>query len=31
MYMGAEEYRVWFKQAYDQYGTLYKSLGIAGK
>lgn len=27
MYMGAEEYKVWFKQAYDQYGLLYKSLG----
>ena len=31
MYMGAEEYKVWFKQAYDQYGVLYKSLGIDTK
>lgn len=31
MYMGAEEYNVWFKQAYDQYGTLYKSLGLQTK
>jgi putative tricarboxylic transport membrane protein len=31
MYQGAEEYKVWFKQAYDQYGTLYRSLGIDTK
>jgi tripartite-type tricarboxylate transporter receptor subunit TctC len=31
MYQGAEEYKVWFKQAYDQFGTLYKSLGIETK
>jgi len=31
MYQGAEEYKVWFKQAYDQYGMLYKSLGIETK
>jgi tripartite-type tricarboxylate transporter receptor subunit TctC len=31
MYQGAEEYRVWFKQAYDQYGTLIKTLGIETK
>lgn len=30
-YMPAAEYNVWFKQAYDQYGTLYKSLGIETK
>jgi tripartite-type tricarboxylate transporter receptor subunit TctC len=30
-YMGAEEYKVWFKQAYDQFGSLYKSLGIETK
>jgi tripartite-type tricarboxylate transporter receptor subunit TctC len=31
MYQGAEEYKVWFKQAYDQFGMLYKSLGIETK
>ncbi|HWI15274.1 MAG TPA: tripartite tricarboxylate transporter substrate binding protein, partial [Burkholderiales bacterium] len=31
MYQNAEEYKVWFKQAYDQFGTLYKSLGIDTK
>ncbi len=31
MYQNAEEYKVWFKQAYDQFGTLYKSLGIETK
>jgi tripartite-type tricarboxylate transporter receptor subunit TctC len=31
MYQGAEEYKVWFKQAYDQFGALYKSLGIETK
>lgn len=31
MYQPAEEYKVWFKQAYDQFGTLYKSLGIDTK
>jgi putative tricarboxylic transport membrane protein len=31
MYQGAEEYKVWFKQAYDQYGSLYKTLGIETK
>jgi tripartite-type tricarboxylate transporter receptor subunit TctC len=31
MYQSAEEYKVWFKQAYDQFGTLYKSLGIDTK
>ena len=31
MYQGAEEYKVWFKQAYEQYGALYKSLGIETK
>jgi tripartite-type tricarboxylate transporter receptor subunit TctC len=28
MYQNAEEYKVWFKQAYDQFGQLVKSLGI---
>jgi tripartite-type tricarboxylate transporter receptor subunit TctC len=28
MYQGAAEYKVWFKQAYDQFGSLYKTLGI---
>jgi tripartite-type tricarboxylate transporter receptor subunit TctC len=27
MYQNAEEYKVWFKQAYDQYGELVKTLG----
>jgi tripartite-type tricarboxylate transporter receptor subunit TctC len=31
MYQNAEEYKAWFKQAYDQFGTLYKSLGIDTK
>ena len=31
MYQNAEEYKVWFRQAYDQFGTLYKSLGIETK
>lgn len=31
MYQGADEYKVWFKQAYDQFGALYKSLGIETK
>ena len=31
MYQSAEEYKVWFKQAYDQFGSLYKSLGIETK
>ena len=30
-YQNAEEYKVWFKAAYDQFGTLYKSLGIETK
>jgi tripartite-type tricarboxylate transporter receptor subunit TctC len=30
-YMPAAEYKVWFKQAYDQFGTLYKTLGIETK
>jgi len=28
MYQTSEEYKVWFKQAYDQFGSLVKSLGI---
>jgi len=28
MYQTAEEYTTWFKQAYDQYGQLSKTLGI---
>jgi len=31
MYQTAEEYKVWFKQAYDQFGSLVKSLGIETK
>jgi hypothetical protein len=31
MYQGPEEYRGWFKQAYDQYGQLIKTLGIETK
>jgi tripartite-type tricarboxylate transporter receptor subunit TctC len=31
MYQGANEYKVWFKKAYDQFGELYKSLGIETK
>jgi tripartite-type tricarboxylate transporter receptor subunit TctC len=31
MYQGADEYKVWFKQAYDQFGSLYKTLGIETK
>jgi tripartite-type tricarboxylate transporter receptor subunit TctC len=27
MYMNAADYKVWFKQAYDQYGELVKTLG----
>jgi tripartite-type tricarboxylate transporter receptor subunit TctC len=27
MYQNAEEYKVWFKHAYDQYGELVKTLG----
>jgi len=30
-YMNAAEYNVWFKQAYDQFGALYKTLGIETK
>jgi tripartite-type tricarboxylate transporter receptor subunit TctC len=31
MYQNAADYKVWFKQAYDQFGELYKSLGIETK
>jgi tripartite-type tricarboxylate transporter receptor subunit TctC len=31
MYQTAEEYKIWFKQAYDQFGLLVKSLGIEAK
>jgi tripartite-type tricarboxylate transporter receptor subunit TctC len=31
LYQGAEEYKAWFKQAYDQYGQLNKSLGVETK
>lgn len=31
LYQEAEEYKVWFKQAYDQYGQLIKTLGIETK
>jgi tripartite-type tricarboxylate transporter receptor subunit TctC len=30
-YMNAAEYNVWFKQAYEQFGSLYKTLGIETK
>ncbi len=30
-YQGADEYRVWFKGAYDQFGTLLKTLNIEAK
>jgi tripartite-type tricarboxylate transporter receptor subunit TctC len=30
-YQNAAEYTVWFKQAYDQFGMLYKTLGIETK
>jgi tripartite-type tricarboxylate transporter receptor subunit TctC len=30
-YMNAAEYKVWFKKAYDQFGLLYKTLGIETK
>jgi len=28
MYQNAEEYTIWFKAAYDQFGSLVKTLGI---
>jgi len=31
MYMNAAEYKVWFKQAYDQYGELIRTLGAETK
>jgi len=31
LYQNAEEYKVWFKQAYDQFGSLVKTLGIETK
>jgi tripartite-type tricarboxylate transporter receptor subunit TctC len=31
MYQNAEEYKVWFKQAYDQFGALLKTLNIETK
>ena len=31
MYQNAAEYTVWFKGAYDQFGTLVKTLGISIK
>jgi len=30
-YMNAADYTVWFKQSYDQFGSLYKTLGIEAK
>ena len=30
-YMNAADYKVWFKKSYDQFGSLYKSLGIETK
>lgn len=31
LYQPAEEYKVWFKKAYDQFGELVKTLGIETK
>ena len=31
MYMPANEYKVWFKQEYDRYGELIKTLGVETK
>jgi len=31
MYMPAAEYKVWFKQEYDRYGELIKTLGVETK
>jgi len=30
-YMNAADYKVWFKKSYDQFGELYKTLGIETK
>lgn len=30
-YMNAADYKVWFKKSYDQFGALYKTLGIETK
>ncbi len=30
-YMNAADYKVWFKNSYDQFGALYKTLGIETK
>jgi tripartite-type tricarboxylate transporter receptor subunit TctC len=30
-YLNSDEYQVWFKQAYDQFGMLYKTLGLETK
>ena len=30
-YLNAADYNVWFKQSYDQFGSLYKTLGIETK
>ena len=30
-YMNAADYKVWFKKSYDQFGSLYKTLGIETK
>jgi hypothetical protein len=31
MHQGSEEYRVWARQAYEQYGQAIKTLGIQTK
>jgi hypothetical protein len=31
MYMNAAEYKPWFKQEYDRYGELIKTLGVETK
>lgn len=30
-YMNAADYKVWFRKSYDQFGSLYKTLGIETK
>lgn len=30
-YLNAADYKVWFKKSYDQFGSLYKTLGIETK
>jgi len=30
-YMNAADYKAWFRKSYDQFGALYKTLGIETK